>query len=49
MPTIREVLNAALEALEKRMRGPGTPEYDDLKQAIAQLEDGDGLNDRLTQ
>jgi hypothetical protein len=48
MPTIKESIENALEALAHAGFPKGGAIYDDLAQALVQLENGDLLTDRLT-
>ena len=48
MPTIEEVLVQTLEALEVSGFKKGGAVYDDFVQAIAQLQDGDSVKERLS-
>ena len=49
MPTIRESIQNALEALETKGFPPGGAVYDDLAQALKDLDAGLSLDDRLTE
>jgi hypothetical protein len=48
MPTIRESIQAALEALANSGFPPGGAVYDDLAQSLKDLEAGASLDDKLT-
>ena len=48
MPTILEVLNQALEFIETKHGHKNGAIYEDLAQAIKQLQDGDSVEDKLT-
>jgi hypothetical protein len=47
-PTIRESIENALEALETRGFSKGGAVYDDLAQALKDLENGLSVEDQLT-
>lgn len=49
MPTIKQSIENALEKMERLGCREGNGVYDDLKQALAQLVDGDGIGETLTQ